>query len=60
MTTILERYRDSDPHKRFYVEVKKRVDFVRDEKKQILSLSSAIDDIAKLLEAGYGPYIVIP
>ncbi|WP_157640673.1 hypothetical protein [Burkholderia ubonensis] len=60
LTTILERYRDSDPHKRFYVEVKKRVDFVRDEKKQILSLSSAIDDIAKLLEAGYGPYIVIP
>ncbi|WP_157381758.1 hypothetical protein [Burkholderia ubonensis] len=60
LTALLERYRDSDPHKRFYVEIKKRADFVRDEKKHILSLSGAVDDTAKLLEAGYGPYIVIP
>ncbi|MCA8183715.1 hypothetical protein [Burkholderia vietnamiensis] len=60
LTALLERYRDSDPHKRFYVEIKRRPDFVRDEKRQIFSLSGAVDDTAKLLEAGYGPYIVIP
>ncbi|WP_155639903.1 hypothetical protein [Burkholderia cepacia] len=59
LTTLLERHRDTDPHKRFYIDIERRTGYVRDEKKQVLILSSAIDDTIKILESTSGPDAII-
>ncbi|MEM5389223.1 hypothetical protein VSR68_37565 [Paraburkholderia phymatum] len=52
LTTMIERYRDSDPKKRFFVEVEKRSPYPRDEIKSILMISGASADIIEKIKIG--------
>jgi hypothetical protein len=43
LTSMIERYRDSDPQKRFFVEIERRIGYPRDSIKKIIKLSAALD-----------------
>jgi hypothetical protein len=52
LTTNIERYRDSDPKKRFFVEVEKRDPYPRDEIKKILMIAGANDEFIEKINSG--------
>jgi hypothetical protein len=45
LTAVIEKYRDSDPKKRFFVEVEKRNPYPRDAIKQIFMIAGALDNL---------------
>lgn len=52
LTTMLEKHRDSDPRKRFFVEIERRAPYPRDEVKNIIMISGSIDGLIEKINTG--------